>query len=218
MNRDEGVQMVYYPVNLYLVGKKVIVIGGGTIAERKTFGLVEAGANVTIISPEITDKLDQYVTLGKIIWLKKIFSASDLLDAFLIIAATNDPYINLEVRKAAEANQLICLVDNPEESNFILPSVVDRGKLKISISTSGASPTLAKKIKNELSQQYGIEYKEYVDFLFSSRQWILKEIQDSALKQSLLSAIVEPDFLHSSDREEDLIRLLDKLRKNERTE
>ena len=101
------------------------------------------------------------------IWKEKDFTAEDIQDAFLVIAATNQPEINHAIKKAAAPHQLISLVDNPEESDFILPAVVNQGKLSITVSTSGASPILAKKIKQEIADQYGPEYKEYVDFLYS---------------------------------------------------
>ena len=133
--------------------EKVVVIGGGRIAERKITGLIEAMAVVTVISPKLTPELTEYAEEGKINWKKKDFTADDIQDAFLVIAATNKPEINLAVKKVAAPHQLISLVDNPEESDFILPAVVNRGKLSITVSTSGASPILAKKIKQEIADQ-----------------------------------------------------------------
>ncbi|MCQ6275189.1 NAD(P)-binding protein [Bacillus sp. V3B] len=207
--------MDYYPINLRLDGKKAVVIGGGKIAQRKVVGLMEARADITVISPELTDQLKGYAQAGVITWKKKAFSARDIQDAFLIIAATNQPEINLSVQKAAEPNQLISLVDHPEESNFILPSVVKRGRLSIAVSTSGASPTLAKKIKQEIADRYGSEYTEYVDFLFTSRKYILQEIEDPELKQTLLSTITEPSFLHSESRQEDFMERMNRLMNRE---
>ena len=175
--------MVYYPINLNLNGKKVVVVGGGRIAERKITGLIEAMALVTVISPKITSELITYAEEGKIIWREKEFTAEDIRDAFLVFAATNQPEINLAVKEAAAPHQLISRVDDPEESNFILPAVVNRGKLSITVSTSGASPILAKKIKQEIADRYGPEYKEYVDFLYSCRKRILEEINDPKIKK-----------------------------------
>lgn len=203
--------MGYYPISLNLDGKKVVVIGGGKIAKRKITGLIEARADITVVSPELTHELNEYAQAGKINWKKKDFSAFDIRDAFLIIAATNQPEINQAVQAAAEPYQLISLVDDPEESSFILPSVVKRGRLSIAVSTSGASPILAKQIKQEIAARYGSEYKEYVDFLFTSRKYILQEIQDPNLKQTLLSAITEPSFLHSANRKKDFIERMNQL-------
>ena len=193
--------MVYYPINLNLNGRKVVVIGGGRIAERKITGLIEAMAVVTVISPKLTPELMRYAEEGKLTWKEKDFTAEDIQDAFLVIAATNQPEINHAVKKAAAPHQLISLVDDPEESDFILPAVVNQGKLSITVSTSGASPILAKKIKREIADQYGPEYKEYVDFLYSCRKKILEEINDPKIKKLLLSEITEPIYLHSKTRQ-----------------
>src|SRR3954454_4532967 len=131
--------MSYYPINLNLDGKKVVVIGGGKIAERKITGLMETRADITVISLELTYRLNEYAQAGKITWKEKDFTDLDIQDAFLIIAATNQREVNLAVQKAAKPHQLISLVDDPEASNFILPSVVKRGRLSIAVSTSGAS-------------------------------------------------------------------------------
>lgn len=200
--------MDYYSVSLNLRNKKAVVIGGGKIAERKVVGLSESGAVITVISPDISENLYKMVQSGTITWLKKSFSADDLKNAFLIIAATDKSEVNLKVKEAAAPNQLISIVDNPAQSNFILPSVIKRGKLHITVSTSGASPLLAKKLKQEISEQYGEEYKEYVDFLFSCRQTILKEIKDDKIKQKLLSAITDPSFLTSTNRQQEFSQLL----------
>ena len=100
------------------------------------------------------------------------------------------------------------MVDNPEESDFILPAVVNQGKLSITVSTSGASPILAKKIKQEIADQFGPEYKEYVDFLYSCRKRILEKIDDPKIKKLLLSEITEPTYLHSKTRHEDFKKIM----------
>ncbi len=203
--------MDYYPVNLNLKGKKAVVIGGGKIAERKLKGLLDASADVTIVSPKLTTTLTEYAQKGKVIWMKKNFDASDIQDAFLIIAATDQEKVNLAVKKAAAPHQLISLVDNQGESNFILPSVVNRGKLSITVSTSGASPILAKKIKQEIADHYGTNYQEYVDFLFFCRKTILKEIEDPKIKNKLLSVITEPGYLQSKNKQKDFIEQMNQL-------
>lgn len=215
MNLEEGeMRMEYYPIHLQLQGKKTVMIGGGKVAERKTEGLLAAGAEVTVISPDLTERLHGFVHGGRVIWKKKLFTPEDIESAFLIIAAANDPEVNLAVKKAASPNQLLSLSDNPEESNFILPSVISRGKLTITVSTSGASPILTKKIKQEIDEQYGSEYEGYVDFLFEARKWILKEIKDPNVKRQLLTAITKVDFLHSNNREKDFDDLVAQLWKD----
>jgi precorrin-2 dehydrogenase/sirohydrochlorin ferrochelatase len=215
MNLEEReMRMEYYPVHLQLQGKKAVMIGGGKVAERKIEGLLAAGAEVTVISPALTERLHGFVREERVIWKEKLFTSEDIESAFLIIAATNDEEVNLTVKKAASHNQLLSLSDNPEESTFILPSVIRKGKLMITVSTSGASPILAKKIKQEIDEQYGSEYVGYVDFLFETRQWILEKIKDPNEKQQLLTAITEENFLHSNNREKDFDDLVAQLWKD----
>lgn len=200
--------MEFYPVQLHLRERQVITIGGGKIAQRKIAGLLDTGAVITVISPEVTERIKEWIELEKVKWQKKTFSPPDIAQAFLIIAATNNPETNKAIKRECSPHQLVLMVDNPEESDFILPSVIKRGKLTMTISTSGASPILAKKIKQDLAYQYGPDYEDYVDFLFQCRKWILQEVHDSNLKQMLLTRITEPHFLKSTNRKEDFQQLL----------
>jgi precorrin-2 dehydrogenase / sirohydrochlorin ferrochelatase len=203
--------MDYYPIQLNLKGKQVIIIGGGKVAQRKLAGLLDTGAQITIVSPEITDTIREYCQSGKVIWKQKSFTQDDLEGMFLVIAATNDPEMNKDVKRFVSTHQLLLMVDDPEESDFILPSVMNRGRLTLTVSTSGASPTLTKKIKGDLAQQYGPEYQEYVDFLYECRKWILDEVKDVKTKQQLLTKITEPPFLMIENRKEAFMKLVQQL-------
>jgi precorrin-2 dehydrogenase / sirohydrochlorin ferrochelatase len=196
-----------YPIMMRLKGKKTVVVGGGKVAERKVKGLLGTGALVSVVSPELTDELLRLARDGDIIWLDRTFSKDDIQDAFLVFAATNDEGVNQFVRSVAKDHQLVMVADDPEDSDFHVPAQVQRGRLSITVSTGGASPILAGKIREQLEQQFDEQYSEYLDFLFSKRQWILKEIKDSSLKKKLLTAIVSEEFLKSEDREEDFQRL-----------
>ncbi|MCM3727126.1 NAD(P)-binding protein [Neobacillus cucumis] len=201
-----------YPIMLQLDGKKVVVIGGGKVAERKVRGLLGTGAHVVVISPEATDEIQTFFLDGKILWKKKFFSAEDLRGAALIFAATDDKDINQSVKSSAGEHQLVTVADDPDISDFHLPAHVQRGRLSIAISTGGASPTLAKKLRAELEQLFDERYEEYLEFLLTARQWILKEVKDPALKRKLLTAMVSEDFLNSQDRAEDFQRLYEELK------
>ena len=196
-----------YPIMMRLKGKKTVVVGGGKVAERKVKGLLGTGALVSVVSPELTDELLRLARDGDIVWLDRTFSKDDIQDAFLVFAATNDEGVNQFVRSVAKDHQLVMVADDPEDSDFHVPAQVQRGRLSITVSTGGASPILAGKIREQLEQQFDEQYSEYLDFLFSKRQWILKEIKDSSLKKKLLTAIVSEEFLKSEDREEDFQRL-----------
>jgi precorrin-2 dehydrogenase/sirohydrochlorin ferrochelatase len=201
-----------YPILLRLEGKKVVVVGGGKVAERKVTGLLDTGARVFVISLEVTDKLKQLATDGKIDWQRKSFSEDDIKKALVIFAATNDKEINQSVKRAADGHQLVTIVDDPDGSDFHVPAHFQRGRLSIAISTGGASPTLASEIRGQLEQQFDESYEDYLEFLFSTRQWILKEVEDTFLKRKLLTAIVSQEFLTSENRNADFLRLYEETR------
>lgn len=183
-----------------LKGKSALIIGGGAIAERKATGLIEAGAAVTIISPSVTPGLQALINGEKCFWSEKYFENDYAAGFFLIIAATNNQLVNQEVKRAAADNQLVLLIDDPNSSDFQIPAILRRGKLTITVSTDGASPKLAKRIKKQLAETYDERYKNYVDFLQQKRIFILKNVQDSELKNKLLEQITSDEFLHETDR------------------
>lgn len=199
-----------YPIHIDLEGKKVVVIGGGVVATRKINGLCSTGASITVVSPKITPELRELVQGNMILWKEKMFSPNDIDDAFLIIAASNDKSTNEEVKESAKPTQLINVADNQERSNCIIPSVLRRGKLTISISTSGASPSLTKIIRQSLEKTYDERYESYIDFLAECRDFILQNVKDPIKKRHLLKVIVEDDrFLTSEKRKEEFQALLD---------
>ncbi|MGG3561951.1 NAD(P)-binding protein [Neobacillus rhizosphaerae] len=203
-----------YPIMLRLKGKKIVAVGGGKVAERKVKGLLGTGALVSVVSPELTSELTRLVGNGDIIWKQKSFSPEDIQEAFLIFVATSDEGVNQFVRSVAKDHQLVMIADDPEGSDFHVPAQVQRGRLSITVSTGGSSPILAGKIREQLERQFDEKYSEYLEFLFSKRQWILKEVKDSSLKKKLLTAIVSEEFLKSENKEEDFQHLLWFLGKN----
>lgn len=202
-----------YPVTLRLEGKKVVIVGGGKVAERKVKGLLDTGAEVVVISPEATDEIQGLHREDEIVWRQKSFSDGDIKDAFMIFAATNSREINQLVGNSAAPHQLVTIADHPEGSTFQVPAHFQRGHLSIAISTGGASPTLASKIREQLEQQFDDSYEAYLEFLFSKRKWILKEVENAAWKRKLLTAIVSSEFLNSADREQDFSNLYKALHK-----
>ncbi len=171
------------------------MVGGGAVAQRKIHNLLDTGAIITVISPTITATIQSWLVTTKINWKKKYYEDVDSKDAFLIVAATNDRTVNGRVLKASRPHQLINVVDDPEGSNFFVPSTLHRGKLSISVSTSGASPGLAKKILKEMSSKYDENYEEYLDFLFETRRYIQKKISNPVVRRELLSQLLDERFL-----------------------
>lgn len=183
-----------YHITLKLAGEQVVVIGGGTVAQRKIHNLLDAEAIITVISPTITATIQSWIVAEKVNWKKKYYEDDDIKDAFLIIAATNERSVNQRVLKASKPHQLINVVDDPEGSNFHVPSTLHRGKLSISVSTSGASPGLAKKIVTELSSKYDEYYEEYLNFLFETRRYIQKNISNPNVRGELLSQLLDEQY------------------------
>ena len=188
--------MKYYPAYLDLRERPCLVIGGGAVAERKTLALLEAGAVVTIISPMLTSKLHELSDSGKITYLQKQYEDQDLSGAFLVIAATDSAEVNTLVASACRKKQvLVNVAVPPEVSSFIVPSVVERGDLLIAISTSGASPALSRKIRQDIEQRYGTEYEVLLEKLSAIRKRVLEEIPDKSRRRQVFQAIVDSDVI-----------------------
>jgi len=151
----------YYPLFLDIRSKKCLVVGGGEVAFRKIEALLEHGANVEVVSPAFCPKLGELARDGSIKTLERDYLKQDLDNAVVVIAATNDAKINEKVASDANAQRvLVNVVDAPELSNFIVPSYLKRGDVTISISTSGRSPALARKIKSRIERDFAAEYAE----------------------------------------------------------
>ncbi len=204
--RENSFMTKYYPVNLALEKKKCVVVGAGVVAERKVRRLLECGALVSVISPAITPGLKFLATNKKILFKNKKVNLKDLSGAFLVIAAASCRKINSFVSDyCRKKGILINVVDFPQECNFILPSIVTRGSLTISISTDGISPALAKKIRQDLEKKIGAEYAKLLR--------ILKEIRPQAIRK-IKSARRRKDFFQKAVHS----GILELLRKNKQKE
>lgn len=170
---------MYIPIMLKVKNKKVKVFGGGPVAYRKSKKFLDEGAEVTVISPDFIKKLEDI----KDFCIKRPYKKSDLLDVDIVIAATNDRNINLEISSYCEDKGiLVNVADSKEESSFILPSKIDTGGLVISFSTLGRYPALSRSLRMELEDKFSIYYKEYLDLLELYRQKILKENPENKLE------------------------------------
>lgn len=177
----------YYPVFLNLKNKGCVVVGGGKVAERKVLSLLKSGAEVTVISPELTKRLKKESLSGRIKHIPRRYKKGDLKNAFLVIAATDSNEINEKVSE--DAPHLINVVDVPSLCNFIVPSVVKRGPLTIAISTSGVSPSMAKTIRKELEKLYGPEFARYLNSLKKIRIKTMAEIKDKKERERFLKKL-----------------------------
>lgn len=143
--------MAYYPLCLEMAGRRCLVVGGGPVAERKVAGLLEAGARLTVVSPAVTARLADWARAERIRLIGREYAASDLVGHSVVFVATDDGRVNADVaRDARAAVVLVNAADDPAHCDFILPAVLRRGELTVAVSTGGASPALARTVRDEL--------------------------------------------------------------------
>lgn len=185
-----------YPVYLNLDQQLCLVVGGGKVAERKICSLLECGALVRVVSPQVTPLIEQYSRQNKLELRSRDYQTSDLDGAFLVFAATNQPQVNQRVvEDCRQRNLPINVVDNPAACNFTVPSVIRRGKLAIAVSTGGASPLLAAKIRRQLEGHFGPEYGDFLEILADVRQQVLNDVEDITERQEIFKKLIESDIL-----------------------
>jgi precorrin-2 dehydrogenase/sirohydrochlorin ferrochelatase len=186
-----------YPVVLRIRGASCVVVGGGRAAAGKIGPLLAAGARVTVISPEVDEAIAVLAEDGKLTVIGRAYGgANDLRGAVLAFAATDRDDVNEAVcRDAATLGIPVCDTGRPERGTFLLPAVMRRGKLTMAVSTSGASPALARKIRDELREAYGPEYGEALDFLAEIRRLIREKVPDPAERSALLKELAERDVI-----------------------
>jgi len=188
--------MRYYPIYLDLKGRDVLVVGGGAVAEGKALQLFEAGARVTVVSPQLTEALRAAADRGEITHLGGSFAEGDLNGMFLVIGATDDRKVNEKVARAARERGTLCnVVDQPDLCNFITPALVTRGELQISVSTGGGSPTLTQRVKREIAALVGEEYGVLLELAAEMRAEAKDRIADFGRRKDVLRAFVESDAL-----------------------
>ncbi|WP_129729114.1 NAD(P)-binding protein [Ectobacillus funiculus] len=197
-----------YPLTLHIQNKRVVVVGGGKVALFKIGPLVREGADVTVISPEADGKVQKLAEEGHITWLAKTYEESDLVGALLIIAATDDAELNTRIAAEAGENQLVNVITDPTAGNVHLPAAFERGRLMIAVSTGGASPKLAKKIRDDLSDTYGEEYEQYLDFLYECRIRVKASAHNKAVRNVLLQEVLKSEYIGSLEKQQQFLENL----------
>ncbi len=164
---SEGENVVLYPIFLGLSGRRCVVVGGGEVANRKARKLLQARARVVVISPEIQPELESVAVEIQ----RRPYEEGDLEGAYLAFAATDSREVNAAVTREARGRDIpVNVADVPSEGDFALPSVLRRGQLQVAVSTGGASPTLARRIRYELESTFGPEWAGVVDELGRARR------------------------------------------------
>ncbi|WP_078497679.1 precorrin-2 dehydrogenase/sirohydrochlorin ferrochelatase family protein [Paenibacillus selenitireducens] len=193
----EGTNAPYYPVQLQLAGQRCMVIGGGQVAERKIRGLLEVQAQVIAISPFFTPQIEKWIEEAVIEGHRREYVYGDLTaDTTLVFAATAKTEVNESIGLDARKLGLLVNVAHASElSNFVNPSTMRRGKLIVAVSTSGASPEVAKRITSELEEQYGDEYEVYLDVLHRLRLMVQERVLDASQRRQLMKRMLHTDWL-----------------------
>ena len=183
----------YYPILLNIQDKKCLVVGGGNVAWRKVCSLKDAGARVTVVSPEFCPEMGKETGIERI---QQKYEERFLNGVLVVVASTDDEEVNKKVYyDAVKRGILVNVVDRPEFCSFIVPATINRGDLSISISTGGASPALARNIRESLEKQFGDEYGEFAKLLSETRRKILSEISNESIRRDILQRIAGLDML-----------------------
>lgn len=203
--------MKYYPVNLDIRNRNCLVVGGGAVGTRKVATLLDCGAVVTVVSPEVTSQLQDLSNQGDISLEKRSFQARDLEDMFLVIGATDDEELNRTLYSEAQRRGMLCnIADRPEACNFILPSIVRRGDLIIAISTSGKSPAFAKKLRKDFEATLGEEHADFLTLMGAIRKNLLAEKHEPEAHKHLFEHLIRRNLVEmiKHRRTDDINKLL----------
>ena len=193
--------MKYYPVFWDIADKKCVVVGGGEVAARNVKRLLDCGAKVSVVSPELNLELAALKKDNRIAHIPSKYGSKDIEGAALVIGATDNEEINAAISQDATAKGIpVNIVDDPQKCDFILPSIVERGDLTIAISTCGNSPALASHLREELESRYGVEYDIFLKILGGLRSQMTKNAGvgkswfDSLIASGILELIRKKDW------------------------
>jgi precorrin-2 dehydrogenase / sirohydrochlorin ferrochelatase len=188
-----------FPMFLKLEGRQCLVVGAGKVGEPKIGGLLDTGARIRVVALAASPAVREWARAGKIELELRAFSAEDLDGAFLAIVATNSRSLNDRVYHEAQRRGVLCnVVDVPDLCDFFYPAVVRRGDLQIAVSTSGQSPSLAQKIRQQLEKQFGPGYAAWVAELGETRKLILASDLEKERKLELLHSLASREALEAA--------------------
>jgi siroheme synthase-like protein len=195
---------MFYPIYLDLRSRNVLVVGGGPIATGKVGGLLEAGARVTVVAPEVSEAIAQWHAEQKIVWYAREFLERDIENQFIVISATDDKVLNARVYQLANAQQRVAnAVDDLDNCNFIAPAIARQGELQVAISTAGKSPALAKQIRDRVQDEILTEETAHLaDFLGSWRPEVKRWLPTYQRRQAFWEGVLEscvPGLLADGD-------------------
>ncbi|TCJ83587.1 UNVERIFIED_ORG: precorrin-2 dehydrogenase [Bacillus cereus] len=199
-----------YPLTVRVEKKRVVVIGGGKVAGFKIIPLLKQGADIIVISPELDVNLVKLVEEKQIRWYQREYEKSDIQGAFLVVAASGDAVLNEQVAEDSAENQLVNVITNPESGNVHFPAAIHRGLLNVAVSTGGASPKLAKKIRDDIANKYDEAYESYLDFLYEVRIKV-KELQiEKQQRNILLQEVLKSVYVQNEQKRELFLQELER--------
>ena len=188
-----------FPMFLKLDGRQCLVVGAGKVGEPKIGGLFETGARIRVVALAASPAVRDWARAGRIELELRVFSPEDLDGAFLAVVATNSRSLNERVYREAQRRGVLCnVVDVPDLCDFFYPAVVRRGDLQIAVSTSGQSPSLAQRIRQQLEKQFGPGYAAWVKELGETRKLILASDLDKERKLDLLHSLASREALEAA--------------------
>lgn len=188
--------MKYYPAFLRLAGRACLVVGGGEVGTQKVAALTSAGAVVTVISPALSSELELAATQGQITLHRRGYQVGDVHGFFVIVAATNDVAVQNQIAEEAQAaGILINVVDRPELCDFIVPSIMEQGDLLIAVSTCGQSPTMARRIREDLQARFGPSYAQALVLLGKLREHLAAAQLSIEERKRVLGLVVDSSLL-----------------------
>jgi precorrin-2 dehydrogenase/sirohydrochlorin ferrochelatase len=178
----------WMPVLLNVANVRCLAVGAGTVAERRLGELLDAGARVTLISPEAAPQVAAWAVAGRLDWHKREYRCGDLDDCrpSIVLVLTDDPAVNRQVRRDAEARSIwVGDASDGLAGRLIFPASVKRGRLRLAVTTLGASPGLSRIIRRQLEDSFGAEYEPYVDFLHEMRLRFRREVPEAERRAAL---------------------------------
>ena len=201
----------YYPVYLNLQNRRCVIIGGGAVAEGKIARLRESGAVIRVVSPDATPGIRQMAADAVLRWEPRPYRPGDLAGAFIAIAATNDRAVNRAIHKEAEVRGVMLnAVDDPPNCSFIAPSIVQRGPVTVAISTGGASPALARKLRESLQASGELAWADLAGVMAAARARLRQQGLLTAVDPEQWQACITPELLQMAQngRETEALEML----------
>ena len=182
------------PLYLNLSGRKGIVVGGGSVGERRAVAMLEGDMSVTVVSPSLTPELSALADARQITWTSGLYSGGQLQGSTLACAATDVEAVNEQVcRDGRSIGVLVNRADDPDRGDFVFPACVRRGDLCISITTGGASPILAARLQSDISGQFGPEWEAFVALLGECRGFVKTRTSSPAVRRRILASLVDDE-------------------------